>query len=45
MDMDFAVTRLLVPRSRLIRFLFIDSRLCFTLPSDAPHGSRPCVPL
>jgi len=28
-----------------IRFLFIDSRFCSTLLSDAPHGSRPCVSL
>ena len=28
-----------------IRFLFIDSRFCSTLPSDAPHGGRPCASL
>jgi hypothetical protein len=35
MDMDFAVIRQLV-RHRMphIRFLFIGSRLCSTLPSD-----------
>src|SRR5438105_6403791 len=28
-----------------IRFLFIDSRFCSTLPSDPPHGGSPCASL
>jgi len=36
MDMDFAISRTLVqPEMPDIRFLFVRSRFCFTLPSDA----------
>src|SRR6266508_3529014 len=42
MDMDFAATGSLVQRSRLsIRFFFIGSRLCSTLPSDPASRRRP----
>jgi len=46
MDMDFAnpcpLVRPALPR---IRFLFVGSRLCSTLPSDGPSRSRPCASL
>jgi hypothetical protein len=46
MDMDFAVSCQLVRhRMPLIRFLYIGSRLCSTLPSDAPSPGRPCASL
>src|SRR5229473_7876528 len=46
MDMDFAngcpLVRPVLPR---IRFLFVGSRLCSTLPSDSPSRFCPCVSL
>jgi hypothetical protein len=42
MDMGFAVScQLARRRMPLIRFLFIDSRLCSTLPSDPASRRRP----
>ena len=44
MDMDFAVSRPLVrPGLPDIRFLFVRSRFCSTLPSDAASRRRPCA--
>src|SRR4051794_20675586 len=44
MDMDFATSCPLVrPALPRIRFLFVGSRLCSTLPSDGPSRFRPCV--
>src|SRR5262249_28281501 len=44
MDVDFAISGPLVrPRMPHIRFLFVRSRLCSTLPSDA--FARPCASL
>ena len=46
MDMDFAIHCSLVRRRRPhIRFLFIGSRLCSTLPSDPASRRRPCASL
>src|SRR5215213_8579374 len=46
MDMDFAVSRPLVrPGLPHIRFLFVRSRLCSTLPSDDASRRRPCASL
>jgi hypothetical protein len=46
MDMDFATSCPLVrPALPRIRFLFVGSRLCYTLPSDGPSRDRPCVSL
>src|ERR1035438_6389258 len=46
MDVDFAVIGQLVRRRRPhIRFLFIGSRLCSTLPSDPASRRRPCASL
>src|SRR3569623_329092 len=45
MAMDFAVMCQLVRRSRLIRFLFVGSRVCSTLPSDDTSRCRPCASL
>src|SRR5881227_298784 len=46
MDMDFAVSRPLVrPGLPHIRFLFVRSRLCSTLPSDPASRRRPCASL
>src|SRR5512135_1172426 len=46
MDMDFAtgcpLVRPMLPR---IRFLFVGSRLCSTLPSDNPSRCCPCASL
>src|SRR6516162_2990918 len=44
MDMDFANGCPLVrPTLPHIRFLFVGSRLCSTLPSDGPSRFRPCA--
>src|SRR5262245_23642898 len=44
MDMDFATSCPLVrPALPRIRFLFVGSRLCSTLPSDGPSRFRPCA--
>src|SRR4051812_8504935 len=44
MDMDFATSCPLVrPMLPHIRFLFVGSRLCSTLPSDGPSRFRPCA--
>ena len=46
MDMDFATSCPLVrPALPRIRFLFVRSRLCSTLPSDGPSRFRPCASL
>ena len=46
MDEDFAVSRPLVrPGLPHIRFLFVRSRLCSTLPSDPASRRRPCASL
>ena len=46
MDEDFAVSRPLVrPGLPQIRFLFVRSRLCSTLPSDPASRRRPCASL
>jgi len=46
MDMDFMVIGPLVrPDLPLIRFLFVRSRLCSTLPSDPTSRWRPCASL
>src|SRR5947209_19322604 len=46
MDLDFATSCPLVrPALPRIRFLFVGSRLCSTLPSDSPSRFRPCVSL
>ena len=46
MDVDFAISRSLVrPRMPRIRFLFVRSRLCFTLPPDPASRRRPCASL
>jgi len=46
MDVDFAAMSQLVRRCRPhIRFLFIGSRLCSTLPSDPASRRRPCASL
>src|SRR4051794_20507523 len=46
MDEDFAVSRPLVrPGLPPIRFLFVRSRLCSTLPSDPASRRRPCASL
>ena len=46
MDVDFAISRPLVrPRMPRIRFLFVRSRLCFTLPPDPASRRRPCASL
>ena len=46
MALDFAITRSLVrPGRPRIRFLFIGSRLCSTLPSDPASRRRPCASL
>src|SRR6202048_3198368 len=46
MDMDFATSCPLVrPALPPIRFLFVGSRLCSTLPSDGPSRFRPCASL
>src|SRR6476660_5085110 len=46
MDGDFAVSRPLVrPGLPHIRFLFVRSRLCSTLPSDPASRRRPCASL
>jgi hypothetical protein len=46
MNVDFAVSCQLVQRRRPhIRFLFIGSRLCSTLPSDLASSRRPCASL
>src|SRR3954453_11979706 len=46
MERDFAnacpLVRPVLPR---IRFLFVGSRLCSTLPSDGPSRFRPCASL
>ena len=46
MEMDFAnacpLVRPVLPR---IRFLFVELRLCSTLPSDGPSRFRPCASL
>src|SRR5215831_1752964 len=42
MDLDFAISGPLVrPRMPHTRFLFVRSRLCSALPSDATSGRRP----
>src|SRR6266516_4072534 len=44
MDVDFANSCPLVrPALPHIRFLFVGSRLCSTLPSDGPSRFRPCA--
>src|SRR5689334_2265931 len=44
MDMDFATSCPLVrPALPRIRFLFVGSRFCSTLPSDGPSRFRPCA--
>src|SRR5713226_4442415 len=44
MDMDFATSCPLVrPALPHIRFLFVGSRLCATLPSDSPSRFCPCA--
>src|SRR6266700_4866107 len=44
MDMDFATSCPLVrPGLPPIRFLFVGSRLCSTLPSDSPSRFCPCA--
>ena len=44
MDVDFAISRPLVrPRLPRIRFLFVRSRLCSTLPPDPASRRRPCA--
>src|SRR5262249_12027403 len=44
MDMDFANACPLVrPALPRIRFLFVGSRLCSTLPSDSPSRFCPCA--
>ncbi len=46
MDMDFVVIGQLVRRRMpLIRFLYIGSHVCSTLPSDPPSPERPCASL
>jgi hypothetical protein len=46
MDMGFAVScQLARRRMPPIRFLFIGSRLCSTLPSDPASRRRPCASL
>src|ERR1700687_3734126 len=46
MDMDFIVNCQLVPhRMPLIRFLYIGSYVCSTLPSDPASRRRPCASL
>ena len=46
MDMDFATSCPLVrPALPHIRYLFVRSRLCSTLPSDDPSRFRPCASL
>jgi hypothetical protein len=46
MDMGFAVMcPLAQPRMPHIRFLFIGSRICSALPSDATSRRRPCASL
>src|SRR5436190_15846022 len=46
MDMDFATSCPLVrPALPHIRFLFVGSRFCSTLPSDGPSRFRPCASL
>ena len=46
MDVDFAISRPLVrPRMPRIRFLFVRSQLCFTLPPDPASRRRPCASL
>ena len=46
MDVDFATRRPLVrPRMPRIRFLFVRSRFCCTLPSDPASRRRPCASL
>src|SRR5262249_15972481 len=46
MDVDFAVSRPLVrPGLPHIRFLFVRSRICSTLLSDAASRRRPCASL
>src|SRR5271170_5387574 len=46
MDLDFATSCPLVrPALPHIRFLFVGSRLCSTLPSDGPSRDRPCASL
>src|SRR4051794_1923032 len=46
MDMDFVVACQLVrPRMPLIRFLYIGSYICSTLPSDLTSRRRPCASL
>ena len=46
MAADFAISRSLVrPGRPRIRFLFIGSRLCSTLPSDPASRRRPCASL
>ncbi len=46
MDRDFAIRCPLVrPRMPLIRFLFVRSRLCSTLPPDPASRRRPCASL
>src|SRR3954471_20709182 len=46
MDEDFAVSRPLVrPGLPRIRFLFVRSRFCSTLPSDPASRRRPCASL
>ena len=45
-DMDFVTSCSLVrPILPHIRFLFVESRLCSTLPSDPASRRRPCVSL
>ena len=45
-DMDFVTSCSLVrPDLPLIRFLFVESRLCSTLPSDPASRRRPCASL
>ena len=45
-DMDFVtISSLVRPVLPLIRFLFVESRLCFTLPSDPASRRRPCASL
>jgi hypothetical protein len=46
MDMGFAViSQFARHRMPLIRFLYIGSRLCSSLPSDPPSPERPCASL
>src|SRR4051794_4147345 len=46
MDMDFATSCPLVrPALPRIRFLFVGSRFCSTLPSDGSSRFRPCASL